>query len=140
MIIIHKPMLLIIEDDMWIRSAMDVLFKDKYHIIHTNTAETGLTLIHNFQLDVVLAVDTLGGNLSGLGLLKVLRYEGNNTPVIIVSDKNIQKAADYWGARKFILKPFAGEEIHLAVTRVIESKKATETKTGPVMSLQMKMD
>ena len=119
---------------------MDVLFKNKYHIIHTNTAETGLALIHDIRIDAVLTEDRLSGNLSGLGLLKILKYEGDSTPVIIFADKDIKQAANHWGAKWFIQKPFIGQEMQLIVSTIIDTNNAEGKGTRPGLSLQLRTD
>ena len=105
---------LLVEDD---RAVADFIVSELQEAGHTCThcadGESGLAAARSGQHDV-LVVDRMLPRLDGLALLRLLREEGQRTPVLLLSalgsvDDRVQGL--HCGADDYLVKPFAMAEL-----------------------------
>ena len=95
--------------------------------------EEGLKLIEKLKPDLVISDIRMPG-MDGLDMLKALRIEGNEVPVILLtaySDFSYAQRAVKYGAMDYLLKPYTDGELEEAVKKLIEkfdSKKESAEK------------
>lgn len=77
--------ILIVDDDQHLRLSLAAWLKDEgYGVIEAGSGETGLELARKRSADVIL-LDLRMPGMDGLAVLAVLRDEGLETPVIVIS-------------------------------------------------------
>jgi len=117
---LHK--ILVVEDDDGLREALiDTLTLADYQCIEAESAETALLLLKNHSVDLVVSDVQMGG-MSGLSLLKNIKSQQSNLPVLLMTaygtiDDAVQAMQD--GACNYIAKPFAPEVLLNMVSQYI---------------------
>ena len=117
---LHK--ILVVEDDDGLREALiDTLTLANYQCIEADSAETALLLLKNHAVDLVVSDVQMGG-MSGLSLLKNIKNQQLNLPVLLMTaygtiDDAVQAMKD--GACNYIAKPFAPEVLLNMVSQYI---------------------
>lgn len=101
--------ILIIDDEATIRSSLqEAMLQDGYQVDVADAGEAALALCHSNNYDLLITDLKLPG-VSGLDILKALRNQGNQTPVIMMTaygDMDTALEAMRGGAYDFIPKPF----------------------------------
>lgn len=113
---------LLVDDDKVIRDALCYSLETEGYSVYT--AEDGiqaLSLINTTSFGIVVT-DVIMPNLSGLGLLSILkRFYFEKIPVILISAagrKDLLLSAHGLGAADFIVKPFTVEEIKAKIRKI----------------------
>ncbi len=126
--------ILLIEDETKIAEfVIKGLTQAGYEITHALDGEGGLSLIREGGHELVV-LDVMLPKLSGFDVLRLMREDGNQTPVIILSakvDLPDRLMGFEVGADDYLPKPFFVEEL-VARIRAVMSRKGTET--NPPMS------
>ncbi len=123
----HK--ILVVEDDAGLREALlDTLSLAGYLCVEADSAEQALLLLKNHQVDLVVSDVQMGG-MSGLSLLKSIKAQDSNLPVLLMTaygtiDDAVQAMQD--GACNYIAKPFAPEVLLNMVSQYIPPKSISE--------------
>ena len=123
----HK--ILVVEDDAGLREALlDTLSLAGYLCVEADSAEQALLLLKNHQVDLVVSDVQMGG-MSGLSLLKSIKAQDCNLPVLLMTaygtiDDAVQAMQD--GACNYIAKPFAPEVLLNMVSQYIPPKSVSE--------------
>jgi two-component system response regulator FlrC len=131
--IIHK--VLVVEDDEGLREALvDTLSLAGYNCIEADSGESALLLLKNHQVDIVVSDVQMGG-MSGLSLLKSIKNQQNNLPVLLMTaygtiDDAVQAMQD--GACNYIAKPFAPQVLLNMVSQYIPPKIVN--KNDPIVA------
>ncbi|MBL0710368.1 MAG: sigma-54-dependent Fis family transcriptional regulator [Colwellia sp.] len=116
----HK--ILVVEDDAGLREALiDTLTLADYECVEADSAEAALVLIKNHKVDLIVSDVQMGG-MSGLSLLKNIKNQLPNMPVLLMTaygtiDDAVQAMKD--GACNYIAKPFAPEVLLNMVSQYI---------------------
>ena len=130
----HK--ILVVEDDAGLREALiDTLTLAHYQCVEADSAETALLLLKNHKVDIVISDVQMGG-MSGLSLLKNIKIQQPNLPMLLMTaygtiDDAVQAMKD--GACNYIAKPFAPEVLLNMISRYIplsEIKKKSRRWPG----------
>jgi DNA-binding response OmpR family regulator len=126
--------ILIVEDDAGIRSALTRALTERGHTVRAEPAGLpGLQSAVDDRPDVVL-LDLGLPDLDGLQVLPMLRAV-SDVPVIIVTaredDADIVKALDA-GADDFVVKPFGADHLDARIRAVLRRSSA-ETAEGPIV-------
>lgn len=121
--------LLIIDDDISIREALQELFCDRHECHTADRAEQALQFLEFETYDVVVTDLSMPG-LGGLQVLKSLTEQHPTTPVIVISghvhaEKEMMLGM---GAFAFFPKPFLLDDLEEAVRRAIAHRN--EMKVG----------
>jgi len=114
--------LLIIDDDAAVRETLSELFSEAHECHTADRAEQALEYLQIENYDVVLTDISMPG-LSGLEVIRRMKEEHPETPVIVISG-NIEDGSALleMGAFAYFGKPFLLEEIENAVVRAIASR------------------
>lgn len=107
-----KTKILVVEDDCGLREALvDTILLSGYECHAADSGESALMLLKNQSIDLVVSDVQMGG-MSGLTLLKSIKNNFPNMPVLIMTaygtiDDAVQAIKD--GASNYMAKPFAPE-------------------------------
>lgn len=129
----HK--ILVVEDDAGLREALiDTLTLAHYQCVEADSAESALLLLKSHQIDIVVSDVQMGG-MSGLSLLKNIKNQQANLPVLLMTaygtiDDAVQAMKD--GACNYIAKPFAPEVLLNMISRYIPLSETN--KNTPVVA------
>ncbi len=129
----HK--ILVVEDDAGLREALiDTLSLADYQCVEADSAEAALLLLKNHKVDLVVSDVQMGG-MSGLSLLKNIKNQLPNIPVLLMTaygtiDDAVQAMKD--GACNYIAKPFAPEVLLNMVSQYIPP--AIVNKNTPIVA------
>ncbi len=116
----HK--ILVVEDDAGLREALvDTLSLGGYQCVEAESGEQALLQLKNHQVDIVVSDVQMGG-MSGLSLLKSIKSQQANLPVLLMTaygtiDDAVQAMQD--GACNYIAKPFAPQVLLNMVSQYI---------------------
>ncbi len=114
--------ILVVEDDLKIAEFIQKGLKSSgFAIDHATTGKKGLEMVLSAPYDT-LVVDIMLPELDGISLIKKIRAQKNNTPVIILSARNrvddrvkgLQAGAD-----DYLTKPFAFSELLARIQALI---------------------
>jgi DNA-binding response OmpR family regulator len=125
--------ILLVEDDSGIRSALSRALTDRGHAVHWQPAGLpGLQSVIDDRPDVVL-LDLGLPDVDGVQVLRMMRSV-SDVPVIVITarddDADIVKALDA-GADDFVTKPFGAEHIEARI-RAILRRSSTHRAEGPI--------
>jgi len=129
----HK--ILVVEDDAGLREALiDTLSLADYQCVEADSAEAALLLLKNHKVDLVISDVQMGG-MSGLSLLKNIKNQLPNMPVLLMTaygtiDDAVQAMKD--GACNYIAKPFSPEVLLNMVSQYIPP--AVVNKNSPIVA------
>ncbi|MCR5806609.1 MAG: response regulator transcription factor [Oscillospiraceae bacterium] len=128
--------ILIVEDDMSISRFLSLELKHEEY--ETDTAADGRTALDKINVNEYDAIilDIMLPGLNGLEVLRRMRKEGNNTPVIMLTarDSVMDKVSGLdMGANDYLTKPFAIEEL-LARLRAVMRVPRVQTNESDLIS------
>jgi putative two-component system response regulator len=138
----HRPCLLIVDDDPFIRHLLRDLFAQSYELVLAGSGTEALEALARQPLDAVL-LDVMMSGLSGLDVLEHIRKtpEHADLPVILMSAQtgspNVVRGLDM-GASDYITKPIdipvarARVETQARLKRLMDERKresATSSRT-----------
>jgi len=115
------PTILIVDDDAAVRGILLDLLSENYECNTASTAEQALQYLEIEDYDVVLTDLAMPG-LTGVELLKRVKLNDSNTPVILISGKmqeEDQESLMNLGAFAYFTKPFSLDEIESVVQRAV---------------------
>lgn len=120
--------ILIVEDEEKIARFVELeLVHEGFEVIKAFDGRTGLDLALSEHADLIV-LDVMLPRLNGLEVLRRIRKEGNNVPILLLTarDAVMDKVSGLdAGADDYITKPFAIEEL-LARIRVALKRKSTD--------------
>jgi two-component system, OmpR family, alkaline phosphatase synthesis response regulator PhoP len=136
--------ILVVEDDRTLRQALTFnLAREGYEAVTAADGENAMAIARAQRLDLIL-LDVMLPGMSGVEVLRTLRREGVDTPVIILSAKGeeIDRVVGLKvGADDYVAKPFSRPELLARIEAVLRrqrrsgagSEPASETlKVGPI--------
>lgn len=132
--------ILLVEDDQMIAEAISLGLKNaRYAVDWVNNGRTAETALNSQQYDLVLLDLGLPGQ-DGLTVLRHLRQNKNNTPVLIVTardDLESRLSGLDGGADDYIIKPFDLSELLARIRAVLrrQSGQSTPQLTNGTMTL-----
>ena len=122
--------ILVAEDETSLNDLLqDALRMNGYETISAKHGLEALRLIREAKPDLVI-LDINMPQLDGFGVIKKLRNENNNVPVIVLTarDQRDDKSIGFGlGADDFVTKPFGLEELLMRVAAVLRRSKNTPT-------------
>jgi FixJ family two-component response regulator len=117
----------VIDDDLSVRRSLNrLLVSAGYEVITCSSAEEFLAL-PRVPRPACLVTDVRMPGMTGLDLLDVLRTRGPSLPIILVSgdsDAGASAHARAAGAVRFLLKPFASEDLLDALAEALDRDRA----------------
>jgi len=132
--------ILVVEDNPKVASFIKRgLQEERYAVDLASDGEEGLFLAQNSELDLII-LDLLLPKQNGLEVLRALRKDRINTPVLILTAKDSPKdkveGLDL-GADDYLTKPFGFEELLARVRALIRRKNGLATNTLKLADLEM---
>lgn len=118
--------LLIVDDEIGTRESLRLIFAHEYTVLCAATVEEASAFLALQQVDLVLLDVVMPGHSSGLDLLRKIRVDHPDLPVIMVSASTAIPPvveAIRQGAVDFVGKPFDAENIRHLVRRALETKR-----------------
>lgn len=126
--------ILIVEDDEKIASFISKGLKEAgFAVDHVETAEDGLGLTSTVPYDAAI-VDIMLPGMDGLSMIKQMRDEGINTPVIILSAKHSVEdrvRGLQTGGDDYLVKPFSFTELLARIQALL--RRATTNRQPTVL-------
>ena len=121
------PTILIVEDEAKMRRLLELnLADDGFQTVSAEDAETGLKLLQNGSVDLVLTDLKLPG-MNGLEFLHDVKRFNAALPVIVMTAfGTVETAVDAMkaGAGDYVLKPFSMEEIRMVVHKELDVRRS----------------
>lgn len=127
--------ILVVEDDAGLREALiDTLLLAGYECVEAESGEVALLKLHNHHIDLVVSDVQMGG-MSGLSLLRSIKNQSVNMPVLLMTaygtiDDAVQAMRD--GASNYMAKPFAPEVLLNMVSQYVPLQVVN--KKNPVVA------
>lgn len=119
----------IVEDDPDIRDLLAILVKNfGYSLCGTaDNGEDAISLIKKEAPDIVFIDIVLGGSMNGVELARHINKEFRIPFIYITaySDEHLIEQVIHTSPAAFILKPFKGEEIRVAVEIILKNRGKT---------------
>ncbi len=105
---------LIVEDEPKVAAFLEKgLQEEQWHVRLASDGEEALTILEDTDFSVIV-LDIMMPKLDGLSVLRTLRRQGNNTPVLLLTARDAvpdRVAGLQAGADDYLPKPFAFEEL-----------------------------
>jgi len=121
-----EPRILIVDDDKAILDAChQALVREKYSIQLAENGEKGLALFRRELFDVIILDLKLPG-MDGMSVLKIMKEENYETPVIVITGHaSVESAIEAMklGSFDFLVKPFGVEELCVVTKKALTSRK-----------------
>jgi DNA-binding NtrC family response regulator len=133
--------ILVIDDEQSIRDLLrDFLQTKGFEVSTASDGESGLTLLKESTFDLFL-LDLMMPGISGLDVLRQRESEKIDIPcIVITAHASVQTAVEAMklGAFDYISKPFVLEDIHLAITRLLDYSRLQEENRSLKSELKKK--
>ncbi len=116
------PKILVVEDDLDLRSIVEDWLRHEHHLVETATkGDEAMELIGIYPYDVII-LDWNLPVMSGIQILKKFRQDGGKTPVLMLTGQdlaeNIETGLDS-GADDYLTKPFHMKELSARIRALL---------------------
>lgn len=121
---------LVVDDEVSVREFFEILLKKEgYEVVCSNDAVSATQLLRDEDFDLVITDLQMGGDRDGMCLLKEVKKQNSELPVIMVTafattDSAVE--AMKLGAFDYVSKPFKIEEIKLTIRKALDTKLLTQ--------------
>lgn len=113
---------MVVDDETKMQRVLEIMLKRMGHEVEcAGTAEEALQVLQGTPADLVISDLRMPG-IGGIGLLKSLREQGNEVPIIIMTAHGtIESAVEAMklGACDYIVRPFDVDALELAINRIL---------------------
>src|SRR6266481_4469480 len=119
---IAKPRLLIVDDEIEVRSVLRDLLGDTYECAEAASAEEALTQLRETNYELVISDITMSG-MTGLEMIPHVKVVSPDTVIVMISGmQTIESAINALrlGAFDYLMKPFDLRQAEAAVARALE--------------------
>lgn len=131
--------ILVVEDEKWLNEITTKRLKsDKYSVDNCFDGQTALDYIKSTSYDVIL-LDIMIPLIDGITLLKKIRSDKINTPVILLTAMDsIEDRVNglNCGADDYVIKPFSFDELIARISAVTRREKENKTNIFSVADLE----
>ncbi len=115
--------ILIVDDEKnYLLILEDLLSEEGYQVVTAESAEKGLEIVVEYDLDAVITDMKMPG-MDGMAFLERIHIQNPDLPIIMMTAYgSVEKAVEAMrkGAFDYILKPFKNEELKLTVRKAID--------------------
>src|SRR5438093_10241452 len=137
------PTILIVEDEAKMRRLLELnLADDGFQTVSAEDAETGLKLLQNGSVDLVLTDLKLPG-MNGLEFLQAVKRFNAALPVVVVTAYGtVETAVEAMkaGASDYVLKPFSLDEMRMVVHKELDVRRLREENRSLREALQKRYE
>jgi len=123
------PAILIVEDEAKMRRLLELnLGEDGFTTVSAEDAETGLKLLHENPIDLVVTDLKLPG-MNGLEFLQSIKRQNAALPVVVMTAfGSVETAVEAMkaGASDYVLKPFSLAEMRLVIRKELDVRNLRE--------------
>src|SRR5215467_12053087 len=123
------PAILIVEDEAKMRRLLELnLGEDGFTTFSAGDAETGLKLLHDNPIDLVVTDLKLPG-MNGLEFLQAIKRQSEALPVVVMTAfGSVETAVDAMksGASDYVLKPFSLTEMRMVIHKELDVRNLKE--------------
>ncbi len=113
---------MVVDDETKMQRVLEIMLKRMGHEVEcAGTGEEALQALQSTPADLVISDLRMPG-IGGIGLLKALREQGNEVPIIIMTAHGtIESAVEAMklGACDYIVRPFDVDALELAINRIL---------------------
>src|SRR5271166_3014867 len=117
------PTILIVEDEAKMRRLLELnLEEDGFHTVSASDAESGLRLLHESDVDLVVTDLKLPG-MNGLEFLHAIKRQNSALPVVVMTAfGTVETAVEAMkaGASDYVLKPFSLGEMRMVIRKELD--------------------
>src|SRR6266404_5045835 len=127
---IAKPRLLIVDDEVEVRSVLRDLLGDTYECAEAASAEEALTQLRETNYELVISDITMSG-MTGLEMIPHVKVASPDTVIVMISGmQTIESAINALrlGAFDYLMKPFDLRQAEAAVARALEHHELVVAK------------
>ena len=117
-----KPIVFVVDDDVWIRDSLQTLLRDEGWLPETFASAQEFLDRPRALIPNCLVLDISLPGINGLELQKRVAVERTDMPIIFITgqkDEEIRKQAFSQGAVKFLYKPFSDSALLEAVNAAL---------------------
>ncbi len=118
--------ILVVDDEPKMRRLLEIMLTQMGHEVHqADDGQAALTHLKDNNVDLVIT-DLRMPQLDGIGLLRQMREQRNEVPVIVVTAfGTVESAVEAmkYGASDYIIRPFELDAVEAAVTRALTLSK-----------------
>jgi two-component system response regulator AtoC len=122
-----KQTILVVDDEAKMRRLLEIMLTQMdYAVLQAGNGVEALAVLAQQAVDLIIT-DLKMPQLDGMGLLKQLRDQTNNIPVIVVTAYGtVETAVDAmkYGASDYIVRPFELDAVEAAVQQALRLSKA----------------
>ncbi len=115
--------ILVVDDEPNYQIVLSELYKEEgYEIFTADSGESGLAIVRNTDLDLVLT-DMKMPAMDGIEFLKKIKEHNQDLPVILITAyAEVEKAVEamHLGAFTFLAKPFSNQQLLASVKKALE--------------------
>src|SRR5271166_2917919 len=123
------PTILIVEDEAKMRRLLELnLEEDGFHTVSASDAESGLRLLHESDVDLVVTDLKLPG-MNGLEFLHAIKRQNSALPVVVMTAfGTVETAVEAMkaGASDYVLKPFSLSEMRMVIRKELDVRDLRE--------------
>ncbi|WP_447977146.1 HD domain-containing phosphohydrolase [Candidatus Nitrospira bockiana] len=125
----HKPTILIVEDEIGPRNALQVILRPFYNLQSVENGQEALSVLRDEKIDLI-TLDMKLPDQHGLDLLQRVKSAHQDVEVIVITGYgSLQSAMDSirYGAAAYLLKPFNVTELLAIISQTLNKKQRLES-------------
>ncbi len=139
--------ILLVEDEELIREMVKIALEEEgYEVQVTSNGRTALNLLQNnnaeFNPDLIV-LDLMLPEINGLDICRMLRYQGNITPILVISAKGSETDRVLGlevGADDYLTKPFSMRELVARCRALLRRHRYSEQSLQSAANVQKYRD
>ena len=118
----ERQNILVCDDEEGVRKSAELILSDKYNIIYASSGREALGIIKNTPNIKAVLLDIKMPHISGIEILKEIKQQDKELPVIIVTGyQSFETAAEAikYGASNYVVKPLESKTLLEALEKAV---------------------